>query len=339
MSVANESGLTYRITASPTSTNTELQTSHSVRLRVVSDDYSSYVTAVTVDFTVTVNEPACNCALQPWDDGTGVTSTAPVGSTTNVSLPTPSVSANAYTSAPAMRSCTVGSCATTGSFTAVTLTGGTALPSWIVSDGTALAIAPTDGSVKASNDWVVIVTYTPTEGSNNPAYTAVTITVSCEVASFAISGAGTTSFTYATFGALQVIDGSTLVFTQSPACGYTFTNSWSYTIPSGDASSVVTQGGFTTPSFNIESDDTSKVGTFTLTLTNDITIDSGQGQSTTSFAGNAQSYTLTVTNPCPTTTVASITFSPSSITVTDGSTATSEFVIPTDDVDTAASPL
>ena len=44
-------------------------------------------------------------------------------------------------------------------------------------------------------------------------------------------------------------------------------------------------------------------------------------------------------NPCPSTTVAAITFSPSSITVTDGSTATSEFVIPTDDVDTAASPL
>ena len=63
------------------------------------------------------------------------------------------------------------------------------------------------------------------------------------------------------------------------------------------------------------------------------------GQSTTSFSPTATSYTLTVSNPCPSTTVSSITFNPTSITVTNGSTATSEFVIPTDGVDTAASPL
>lgn len=180
----------------------------------MSDTYSGdSMTEITAAFTVTINEPACDCTLQPWDDGTGVTSTSPVGSTTNVSLPTPSVNANAYTSAPAMRSCASNACATTGSFTAVTLADGTALPAWIVSSGTALAITPADGSVKASNDWVVIVTYTPSEGSNNPAYTAVTITVSCEITSFAISGAGTTSVAYDVFAPLALIDGSGLTFT------------------------------------------------------------------------------------------------------------------------------
>ena len=219
------------------------------------------------------------------------------------------------------------------------MTDDSSLPNWIVSDGSSLAITPPDGTVKASNDWVVKVTYTPTEGNSTPTYTAVTITVSCEVTSFAISGAGTTSISYNVFAPLSIIDGSTLVFTQSPACGYTFTNSWTYTIPSGNAQSVISQGSFVTPSFNIETDDTSKTGSYTVTLTNDITIDSGQGQSTTSFSGNDQSYTVTVSNPCPTTTVAAITFSPSSITVTDGSTATSEFVIPSDGVDDAAAPL
>lgn len=80
-------------------------------------------------------------------------------------------------------------------------------------------------------------------------------------------------------------------------------------------------------------------GTFTLTLANTITVDGSQGQSSTSFSGLDTDYTLTVSNPCPTTTVAAITFSPSSITVEDGSTATSEFVIPSDAVDDAASPL
>ena len=63
LSVANTSGYTYTITAAPTSTDTELQTTHNVRLKVVSDDYSSYQSAITVSFTVTVATPSCNCAL------------------------------------------------------------------------------------------------------------------------------------------------------------------------------------------------------------------------------------------------------------------------------------
>ena len=82
------------------------------------------------------------------------------------------------------------------------------------------------------------------------------------------------------------IAGSTLTFTQSPACGYTYTSAWTYTIPSGDATSIVSQGTYITPSFNVYSTDTSKLGTFTLELSNTITVDSGQGQSTTSFSGN-----------------------------------------------------
>lgn len=76
---------------------------------------------------------------------------------------------------------------------------GDSLPGWITFSSTTIAITPADGSVKASNPWVVKVTYTPTKGSNQPAYTAVTITVSCEVTSFTVSNPGTTSHTYNTF--------------------------------------------------------------------------------------------------------------------------------------------
>ena len=140
-----------------------------------------------------------------------------------------------------MRACSANSCATTGSFTTIQLSGGTALPSWITTttSDTVLSIAPTDGSVKASNDWVVVVVYTPTAGSNNPSYTAVTITVTCEITSWTVGGAGTTSISYDIFGDTKIINGSTLTFTQSPACGYTYTSSWAYTIPSGNAQSVV----------------------------------------------------------------------------------------------------
>ena len=73
-----------------------------------------------------------------------------------------------------------------------------------------------------------------------------------------------------------------------------------------------------TPSFNVFTSNTALTGTYSLTLANTITVGSGQGQSTTTFSGNDQSYSLTVSNPCPTTTIAAITFNPSSITVTDG---------------------
>ena len=131
MSVALVSGTTYRITAAPTSTDTELQASYSLVLKVVSDDYSSDVSSITVAFTATVATPACNCALQAWDNGTGVTSSAPVGSTTTVTLALPSVSSGAYTSSPAMRACSANSCATTGSFTSVVMTDDSSLPTWI----------------------------------------------------------------------------------------------------------------------------------------------------------------------------------------------------------------
>ena len=176
-----------------------------------------------------------------------------------------------------MRACSANYCATTGAFTTINMSSGDALPSWITTttSDTVLSIAPTDGSVKASNDWVIAVIYTPTAGSSNPAYTAVTITVTCEITSFAISGAGTTTISYNVFDSMKIIDGSTLVFTQSPSCGYTFTNSWTYTIPSGNAQSVASQGTAIVPSFEVQSDDTSKIGTYTLTLSNTITIGSG----------------------------------------------------------------
>ena len=114
-----------------------------------------------------------------------------------------------------MRACSANSCPTTGAFTTVNLTGDVALPNWITtkSSNTKIDIAPTVGSVMASNPWVVTVVFTPTKGSNNPAYTAVTITVTCTVTSFAVSNPGTTSHSYTVFSVMKIIDGKTLTYT------------------------------------------------------------------------------------------------------------------------------
>ena len=53
------------------------------------------------------------------------------------------------------------------------------------------------------------------------------------------------------------------------------------------------------------------------------------------FTPTATSLTIDVTNPCKTTTIDNITFNPVTISVFDGATATAEFDIPGDGVDTA----
>ena len=55
--------MTYKITAAPSSTNIELQTTHELRLKIVSDTYSSYMSTVYVKFNVVVRKPPCNCNL------------------------------------------------------------------------------------------------------------------------------------------------------------------------------------------------------------------------------------------------------------------------------------
>ena len=72
------------------------------------------------------------------------------------------------------------------------------------------------------------------------------------------------------------------------------------------------------PSFEIYSADGTHEGSYTVTLSNALTVDSGQGQSSTSFSPSDVSITVDVTNPCKATSVSQITFSPSTISVYDG---------------------
>jgi len=336
LTVAQKSGATYTITASPTSSTTELQTAHTITMTVASASYSSAQTSISMTFTVTVSTPACNCNKMPWTDGTTASETAAVGSTTPITLALPSVSSGAYTSSPAMRACAANSCATTGSFTSITLLNGSALPSWITTtdSNTKLSVAPTDGSVKAQNPWVIKVTYTPTNGSNNPTYSALSLTISCEITSFTLGGQGTSSFTYNVFDPLKIIDASTLTFTQVPACAYTFTKTWTYTIPSA-VNTAVKQGSYLTPSIEIETSNTALAGgPHSLVVNAALSVNSGQGQTTTAFTKTA-TYTLTIVNPCLATTINAITFDETPVTVADGTKKTVDFSIPSDGVDTA----
>ena len=179
--------------------------------------------------------------------------------------------------------------------------------------------------------------FNPTNGPDKT-FTALTFTVGCEITSFTVSGAPASNPTYNIWTQRSIISLTGLTYTQSPACGYTFTSSYAHTIPSGTASSILFAGANVIPSFEIYSADGNDEGSYSVSIANTITVDSGQGQgATTSFSPTATSITVDVSNPCKTTTISSIVFNPTTITVSDGSTATAEFDIPGDGVDTANS--
>ena len=112
-------------------------------------------------------------------------------------LPTATPTAGAYTSSAGMRACSAAACSTAGTFSDVKLSSGAALPGWITwpssGNNNEISVLPTDYNVMTSNDWVISVTWTPTEGENAPVYTAITITVTCEITSFTVGSVVTSA--------------------------------------------------------------------------------------------------------------------------------------------------
>lgn len=116
------------------------------------------------------------------------------------------------------------------------------------------------------------VIWTPTEGSNTPTYTAVQITVTCEITSFTVSGTPSNQ-AYDIWDPLKTIDLTGVTFTQSPACAYTFTGA--YTFATTDSVSYIAAGTLKVPSVTVLSTDGNDASTQTVTMTTVITVDGG----------------------------------------------------------------
>jgi hypothetical protein len=137
-----------------------------------------------------------------------------------------------------------------------------------------IVVTAVDGAVMASNPWNIKVVYTPDDGANNPTYTAVALTITCEVTAFTTSNTPT-SQTYDVFASTKIVSLTGVIFTQSPVCGYTFSGTYSYA--SSPASSFINGGTTITPSAEIYSASGSDAGSITVTMSTTINIDAAQG--------------------------------------------------------------
>ena len=255
-----------------------------------------------------------------------MTPTVAVGTPHTGTVPVPTADDSLKTSINDFEKCYVGggTCATTGSFLANTgikyddgTASGTTLPSWITytSTGTStqtVVIDPPDGTVIGSH--TLFATFTSTHGAD-PFYTAFTFTVTCQVTSFALPS-NPSDVTYTLFTSSLEVDLTGLVYVQSPACGYAYTSSLTWT---GLETFITSTTDFIVDVYSqaISTAGTSAGSpsqTYALTLENDLTIASNGPGGTENFAsgGNTIGFSVTITNPCYTATIPTLVFNPSS---------------------------
>jgi hypothetical protein len=199
--------------------------------------------------TVTITPVGCNCAALAWSAGSVNAVSVNIDASQNETPNVPVSSDAARSTDTAFATCydSGNACVTTGSYAngasdfkykLITDSSYSALPAWITWSSTDLVFAPTDPALVGT--YQIAGTYTPTHGTAAE-YQVVTLTVSCEVTSMTVPANPTTGLTHYIKGSPLVFDYST-AWVQSPACGYTFTSSFTWTGTSGN-SFMTTSGG------------------------------------------------------------------------------------------------
>ena len=80
-------------------------------------------------------------------------------------------------------------------------------------------------------NWLFTASYEPNISSSQIQYVSLSVEVTCEVVNFTIEVFDSTIYDYEIASDILIIDASSIVYSQEPACGYTFTSSFTYEIP------------------------------------------------------------------------------------------------------------
>ena len=200
-------------------------------------------------------------------------------------------------------------------------------------------VAPTTPAT--AGEYKVYATFTSTSGT--PAeFLIVDLKIDCVVTSFTKPNNPTTGLTYKLFYPPLAFDFNQ-DWVQVPACGHVFTDSFTWT----GLNTYIVQDTSSLGRITVDTAATAAVGTHAVELTNTATVTRNSaflGGSSAAFApANALdkvSFTITIEDPCRTTTVNDIVMTGAgtagayTISVVDGTTGTFTFVRPTTTVET-----
>lgn len=258
-------------------------------------------------------------------------------------FPAPVASDAAKATNAAFNQCWVdgNACTTAGSYATNNIkydagSGKVALPGgWLSWDNAnqKLVIAPT--LVSQALSYPIYATYTSTSGTPTE-FQVATVNVDCVVTAFTMPSAPSgNALSYTLWSAPKAFD-FTQTWVQSPACGHAYTDSFTWT----GLNTYVVQDANSPGRAVVSATALAAVGTHAVTVANSPTVTANSkyagGASTPFAAGNDKvSFTITIVNPCTSTTLNTITVSgttssnPYSKTVIDGATGAVTFVRPT----------
>jgi hypothetical protein len=211
-------------------------TSETLTIETTLADWPANAGNTGTTFGVSFTPLGCDCSYLQWTAPSVGTDAVNIAASITPTLNAP-VSDSSDRSVLAFSNCyeNSGSCPTTGNYAAATdfqyrILGGSyaaisATGGWISFAGSTLTVAPTDPAVVGTYE--IAATYTPDSGTASQ-FAILTITVRCEITSFAVPAAPTTGLTYniwddASF--FDFFDG----YVQDPACGYAYAQTFTFT--------------------------------------------------------------------------------------------------------------
>ena len=298
------------------------------------------------EIVVKINTANCDCQYLLWDLPTTATKTVKVELPESVELVLPTADSTTNQSVhKTFRKCydEGNPCSEVGSFLsigALTIDGVAFEDSqWIsFTDATSpdyeaalqkIYIDPTAAEIGTHE---LVVTWTPTHGAASQ-YTALTLTIECEITSWAAPTLA--DIAYIVYDAQVSADVSALSYVQTPACGYDYTRAYTWT---GVTDPLALEPG-NDGRVNIASIKPSQAGTYPLSAAVELTVTNGNNGGTDTFnmdtGADLVELTVTITNPCETTSIEDITFTTSPLVVINGETGFTEWTMPVTALDTA----
>lgn len=232
---------THTITASPDDQSLVTGSTITVYLRIMYANYPSHAAHYTA-LSIQVTNADCDCELLTWDNPSRLDQTinVGVGSSTTITIPTATVNTVSKSASQEISACYLssGTCAETSTLSLLFDTGA-ALSSasdfiTVAGDSTSIAVYPVGPT--AVGTWTIMLTQDTASGPN-PTFAAVQIIVGCTITDVASptapDEANSWTLTYEIYGNALSIDLSTIAYPQTPLCGYSVTETFVWTIPSG----------------------------------------------------------------------------------------------------------